>query len=124
MGLAVLALYLAFKAEFRQIKIILFIVIQALIISIPFWINYLRLLDLSFYNEIMTRLGFRISHHLTIFKLPILSLIIFIVFYKNRDFNFYFLLSFFLSGLLCMNQQVLTEHGIQGKNLCTTNDVL
>lgn len=107
-GLFVLSLYLVFKGKFKQIKTILFIFTEALFISIPFWINYLRLTSLPFYNEMMTRIGLQTSRHIIILKLPILILITFIFFYKKRDFNFYFLLAFLLGGLLCMNQQVLT----------------
>lgn len=107
-GLFVLSLCLAIKSEFRQIKIIFFILIEVLLIFIPFWINYLRLKGLPFYNEMMTRMGLQISHYPNILNLPILSLIVFIFFYKRRDFNFYFLLSLLLGGFLCINQQVLT----------------
>lgn len=107
-GLVILSLYLLFKRQFKQIKIIFFILMEALCISIPFWINYLRLMHLPFYNEIITRVTLQKSHHVIIEKLSILVLITFSLFYKKRSFNFFFLLSFLLSGLLCMNQQVLT----------------
>lgn len=107
-GLAVLFLYFLSKRQCRQIKVILFILIEALSFSIPLWINHLKLTNISFYNEIMTRIAFKASHHIIISKVSILSLLIFIAFYKKRDFNFFFLFSFLLSGLLCMNQQVLT----------------
>ena len=108
MGSVILYLYLLYKGEFKQIKIILFILAEALIISIPFWVNYLKLMHLPYYDEIMTRVTFQSSHHIIIPKLSILTLVIFIAFYKKRDFKFFFLFSFLLGGLLCMNQQVLT----------------
>ncbi len=108
-GLGVLFLYLLFKKNFPQAKIIFFIFIEAILISIPFWINYLRLINLPFYNEIITRIAQR-SYHILVFKEYILTLIIiiFILFYKNKDFKFFFLLSLLVGGLLCMNQQVIT----------------
>ena len=106
-GLGVLSLYLIFKKEFKRTKIILFILTGAIVISIPYWVNYMRLLDLPFYNEIATRF-FRQSHQPIISKLSVLNLVIFSAFYKKRDFNFFFLLSFLAGSVLCMNQQLLT----------------
>ena len=106
-GLGVLFLYSIFKKDFKQVKIIFFIIIGALIVSVPLWINYSRLMNLSFYNEMMIR-EFQASRHMLISILSSLSLIIFITLYKNKDFNFFFLLSFLVGGLLCMNQQVFT----------------
>lgn len=107
-GLAVLSLYLALKRQLKQIKIIFFILTWSLALSIPFWINYLRLIHLPFYNEPLTRIGLMASHHIFILKLSPLVLITFVIFYRKRDFNFLFLFSFLFGSLLCMNQQVLT----------------
>lgn len=108
MSLVVLSFYLVSKRQFKHIKIIFFICIEALIISIPFWINYLKLMPLPIYHEIMTRLTLQKSHHIIIEKLSISALVLFILFYKNKDYHFFFLFSCLLSGLLCMNQQALS----------------
>lgn len=109
MDLATLSLFLAFKKEFKQIKIILFILIEAIFISIPFWINYLGLTSLPFYNEMMTRVAFQKTPQIFfIDKFSLLMLVIFIALHRKRDFNFFFLLSFLLSGLFCVNQHILT----------------
>lgn len=107
-GMIILSLYFLARREFKQARAVLFIFIAALVISIPFWINWLNLMHLPFYEEVITRVTLHRSGHIVISKLSILTLFIFGAFYRKRDFRFFFIFSFLLAGLLCMNQQVLT----------------
>lgn len=107
-----LVTYFIFKKDFPSIKAILYIIIEGLIISLPYWVNYIHLSRLPYYLEIVTRIGLFHAHRPLILKLPLISIIIFLL-YKRRDFNFYFIFSLLVSVFLCMNQQIITGRELE-----------
>lgn len=101
-------LYLIFKKRFIQLKALILIILGGLVISIPYWINFIKSVNLPYFSEVAMRYGFYPSRQPLLWKTPIIGILLFLFFYKNRDFNFYFISSFLIGGFLCLNQQVIS----------------
>lgn len=104
----ILSIYLISKKSFRQLKALIFIILAGLLISMPYWANVIKVSGFPYFSEVITRHGLYHSYQPTLVKLYIVSILSFSTFYKNRDFNFYFIGSLLIGGFLCMNQQVIS----------------
>lgn len=62
-GLAFLAVIFLFSKDYSRVKQILAIVGIGLILSIPYWINFLELLSLPHYGDLADRLGSELGRH-------------------------------------------------------------
>lgn len=111
-GYSLFFFYLLSKRKLKELRAQTLIILGGLIISVPYWINAARVIKLPFFDELIMRSGLYYSHKPLLLKTPIFAALLLLFFYKNKDFNFYFLGSFLIAGLLGMNQQV-----ISGKDL-------
>lgn len=109
-GLSVLFLIALVKKDrglARGVSIIFFV---SLLISIPYWANLLQLIhsknyaDLEYFHNILhtRRPLFPLSQ-------AILTIFIFVTFYKkSNDFRFFYIAAFLIGGVICVNQHVIT----------------
>lgn len=111
----IFTLYLLIKKNVKSLKIILTCLISSFIMSIPFWINYIKYTSLPFYNDLMARSGLELSHSpsLMISALILGFIIIFWYLQKEKKIDFYYLSSFVIGGgIICYNIQVITGYNI------------
>jgi hypothetical protein len=108
-GLGAWFLLSVFNKDRLFIRNILFILFSSFILTIPFWTNYSKVALDPNYQFLEKIFGTDYTHRLIIpFGYPLLTML---ALYLNKDLNskkFFFLLSFLIGGLLCLNQQIIT----------------
>ncbi len=108
-GLSVWFLISVFNKDKLVVKNILFIILSSLILAIPFWLNYYKVTLDPNYQFLELMFGTDYTHK-PIIPFGYILLSIFAL-YLNKDANLkklFFVLSFLIGGLLCLNQQILT----------------
>ena len=91
------------------VKNILFIILTSLILAIPFWLNYYKVTLDPNYQFLETIFGTDYTHRPIIpFGYILLSIFAIYINKGTNSKNFFFVLSFLIGGLLCLNQQILT----------------
>ena len=110
-GLLVFLFIFLAKKDFGSIKSVLTIYLVSFMISIPYWINLWNLVHLKNYADFEYYINVLHTRNL-ILPVPQTLLAVFIIaaFYKKKkDFSFYYILAFLAGGILCINQQIVTN---------------
>lgn len=109
-GLLVLVIIFMIKKEFVRIRKIIFIFLVSFVISIPYWINCWRLIHLSDYHylEYLNKIIYTHKPITPLFHILLTSFILLSYFRKKIDFTFWYITSFLIGGLICLNQQIIS----------------
>ena len=112
-GLSILLFILLIKNK-KDIKINIkkyaTIIGIGLVMSIPFWVNHFRIKsNPEYFLDLFIRLGLEFGRYIDGYTMPFIAiLLLFSFLYKNKDFNFYFMASFFAGGIILINSQIIT----------------
>ncbi|MBI5061119.1 MAG: hypothetical protein HZB67_02295 [Candidatus Aenigmarchaeota archaeon] len=114
-SLFVIGLVFLATKQYKITKNMLMILIIALLISIPFWVNFVQFRAQPGYEDLTTRTGLEYGRF---FKLETnLKLLLFFGLYllliRKRDLPFYFLTGLFLTGMVIINMQLVTGFTLQ-----------
>ena len=108
-GLAVWFLIALLKKQTIVYKNTAFVLFVSFFLSIPYWINCYRISlspDYAFYQQLF---GTELSHRPILpVSYLLLGSIILLLNRKSDKKVFYFLLSFLIGGIICLNQQIIT----------------
>lgn len=114
-GIGILLLILILKRDYENSKRVLAVIAIGLLISIPYWIDFVKFKSLPYSDDILGRMGLELgrtpSISSTITYLIFLS--IFAILVKKRDEIFYILTSLLLGGIVCINAQILLGYTVQ-----------
>lgn len=113
-GLAILFLIFVFKRNFDNLRIIGFIFLLSLILSIPYWVNFYQLIHFPDYYrlEYLANVIYSRKPIIPIFHLFLIFFILLTYYRKKHDLSFWFIVAFSIGGLVCLNQ-----HLVFGKTL-------
>lgn len=115
-GLALMFIIDLARGRRERFKKYLIIALFSSIISIPFWVSYLKVNQLPYFDEIFRRMGGIYTHRADIpaIEAVFLAFLIFMRFFvPAKKEQLYYLISFAGAGLICLNQQVITGKTIQ-----------
>jgi len=110
MGLGIWLIVAMLSRQKIIFKNIVTIFVLWFFLSIPFWINHYKLTMHPVYDFLeKTTLGVEYSHR-PIIELPYIFIAALIIFWNRKSQRkvFYFLFSFLIGGVVCLNQQVIT----------------
>ena len=108
-GLGVRLIIALFRKEKLISKNIIFIFIVSFILAIPYWFNHYQITQSPSYSFLQIIFGAESSHRMILPKIYILvTLLILYMSRKSRDNTFWYVLSFLLGGIVCLNQQVIS----------------
>lgn len=110
--LAWLAIFFGFRKQFRQLKIIVKVSLGGLIISIPYWYKFFQAYASSDFDFALNNMGIFRNHTPVLGALAVLIIVIYWATAKflklPKDLKHYFLLALTLTGIVVINQQVIT----------------
>ena len=118
-GCGFLFLIFLSKRDYKESKQILIAISVSLLLSILFWINFVNFKMLPYHADLLSRNGLYIGRwilHNVIMSckyLVFLALFSILIKRKRKDETFYFLISFLLGGIACLNAQVILGYTIQ-----------
>lgn len=116
-GLISLAIINLFKHKGENVKKYLLTLLVASLIGIPYYMSFMSLNRLPHFLEIFKRGGGIFTHQPIIPIIEILFLIFLVllsnIFTDEKKEVFYYMLSFVLGGLVCLNQQVITGKTVE-----------
>jgi len=108
-GLGVWLIIAIFQKDTRICKNIIIIMALAIFLSMGYWINHYRVSMSPNYSFLKVMMGMEYTHRPIV---PLAYILISsIILFCNRSAStkhFYFLLSFLLGGLVCLNQQIIS----------------
>lgn len=116
-GMGVFIVLSLMRGEKQELKLSLASMVTAAVVSIPYWLNYVRFNSSPYAKEILLRTGVEYGRTVTVLTVPYLVFIVmYYLMFKGKNTSFYFLLSFLLGGLACRNIQVLTGFTVQSEH--------
>jgi len=83
------------------------------VVSLPYWINSAAAVHSPAYADYLRRSGMIASRALTISKQLLVSIPLFALLHRPRDWRYWFLLSLLIGGFVVLNQNVITGRQIQ-----------
>jgi len=114
-GCSILLLTYLLKKDFLRFRLILLVLLIGVLISIPYFLKQFEFSKFPNHDDILSRFGLIKGRFVEwYYSLECLAAIFLLLFFsKERRENFFFLLSFMIAGLMCLNLQVLTGSTIQ-----------
>lgn len=114
MGVSFLILGLLLFKEYARAVTVFKIFGIALLMSVPYWSNFISLHNLSQYNDILWRLGVEVTHSFrwtswtSIARALVLSVLVWVLGAKENRIRSIYLISFLIPIIFALNIQVVT----------------
>lgn len=113
-GLFLMFAIFLLQKKIKNVKIIIQIGVIALVVSIPYWINFFAISGLPQYKDITARIGMEISHQFrsanwrAYLRHIFIAILVWLAFSKKQKILASYLVAFLLPLLILLNLQVLT----------------
>ena len=107
-GCGLFAAYALLKKDLKVFRNLVIIVMIGGLLSVPYWMSVQELSKSPYYDEAVKRTLIQFTHKPYLAKIELLCIFFFVAFCPKKDRPYLFLTAFFLGGLVCENQQVLT----------------
>jgi len=108
-GLAVFTVFCLLKKDKDSIKKIALIYFVSLIVSIPYWLEFIKVASSPNFNDLGLRFALINTRRPTLPLMHIGALLLFVTVRPgNKTQSFWFMLSLLMGGFICLNQHVVT----------------
>ncbi len=107
-GCSIYGIYALLTKKHASVWRLALIITVGAILSIPYWIGFYQVHASPVYDEVTKRYGFYFTHKPYLPKIELLPILLFLVVCPKKEGPYLFLASFFLGGIICENQHILT----------------